>query len=160
MKLINLFAGLTLLAMGLTACTKQMIVQGEVQDIDGKVIQLADYRGKWLVINYWAAWCGPCAKEIPELNAFYQAHKDHNAVVLGVNYDGLTAGKLHELVKKLNIHYPILATDPKSALGIQHVPGLPATFIVSPEGKLVKTLYGEQSQASLEKATHLTTEHS
>ncbi len=152
MKAINFFLSLLVLAISISGCSKPHIVAGEVEDINGEIIQLADYRGKWIVINYWASWCEPCAKEIPQLNAFYQAHQGKDAVVLGVNYDGLPMVDLKILVKKMGINYPILTADPKHLIGIEHVPGLPATYLISPEGKLVKSLFGEQTLTSLEKA--------
>jgi len=155
MKLFNLILGLLILSLGLAGCSKPPIIAGEVEDINGNVIQLADYRGKWIIINYWASWCEPCAKEIPQLNAFYQHHQKKDAIVLGVSYDGLPSADLQALVKKMGINYPILTVDPKYKIGIEHVPGLPATYLISPKGHLVKSLFGEQSQASLEKAMHL-----
>jgi len=151
----KLYLGLMIMMLVLTGCNKSQAIGGEVQDINGNVMQLADYRGKWIVVNYWASWCEPCAKEIPQLNNFYQTHEKHDAIVLGVNYDGLSPANLHALATKMNIKYPILIGDPKVILGIQHVPGLPATYLISPKGKLVKSLFGEQTQASLEKAMGL-----
>lgn len=154
MKAINFFLSLLVLAIGMSGCSKPHIVVGEVEDINGNVVQLADYRGKWIVVNYWASWCEPCAKEIPQLNAFYQAHQGRDAIVLGVNYDGLSIVDLKILAKKMAINYPLLTSDPKRIIGIEHVPGLPATYLISPEGKLVKSLFGEQTVTSLEKAMH------
>lgn len=157
MKKITFVSSLLLLILAISSCSRPHVVAGEVQDINGNVIQLADYRGKWIVINYWASWCEPCAKEIPQMNAFFQVHQKLDAVVLGVNYDNLPPAELRKIVKKMGIEYPILAIDPKQLLGIQHVPGLPATYLISPKGILVKSLFGEQTQQGLERAMHLAT---
>lgn len=138
-----------------SACNKAPVVAGEVQTLTGNNIKLSDYRGKWIIINYWASWCEPCAKEIPQLNAFYKSHVGKDAIVLGVNYDGLALTKLAELVKKMGIQYPVLTKDPKNLIGVEHIPGLPATYVISPQGKLVQSLYGEQTQLSLEQAIGL-----
>jgi thiol-disulfide isomerase/thioredoxin len=155
MSLIRNFL-LACCCLGLVACNKAPVVVGQVQDIAGQTLDFADLRGKWVIVNYWASWCAPCAKEIPELNAFYKDHGKKDAVILGVNYDGLPSNKLQDLVIKMGIAYPVLASDPKAMLGIGQVPGLPASYLISPEGKVVKTLFGEQTQASLAAATGLT----
>jgi peroxiredoxin len=141
-----------LLSISLVGCTRSTVT---TKDSNGNVINFADYRGKWIVLNYWASWCKPCKTEIPELNAFYSGHKDLDAVVLGVNYDQVDITQLQQLVKQFVINYPVLSTDPGPALGITSVPGIPASFLINPEGKLVKTLYGEQTQIELEKAMGL-----
>ena len=80
------------------------------RDDQGKIIHLNDYKGKWIVLNYWASWCDNCQEEIPQLNAFYQAHGNKDAVVLGVNCDQVNKQKLQQLVKNLKISYPVLTT--------------------------------------------------
>ena len=56
-------------------------------DLDGKIHRLSDYRGKWVVVNYWATWCPPCLEEIPELEDFYSEHHKRDAIVVGINYE-------------------------------------------------------------------------
>lgn len=129
--------------------------QPTLQDIDGKPVRFSDYRGKWIVINYWASWCLPCTMEIPELNAFYSAHKDKDAVVFGVNNDEIPVEQLPARVQRMGILFPTLATDPSRELGIISIPGLPISFLIGPDGRLQKTLMGEQTQKSLEEAMGL-----
>lgn len=121
--------------------------------ITGEPWRFSDYKGKWIVVNYWASWCKPCITEVPELDAFYQAHKDKDAMVLGVNYDFTTAEETALLAKKYGMTYPVLTSDqdPRDQLGIEPVMVLPTTFIINPEGKVVATLMGEQTQHTLEK---------
>ncbi len=119
--------------------------------IGGKQMHLSDYRGKWIVINYWASWCKPCYKEIPELNAFYQANKAQKVVMFGVNYDRVKQAKVLALASSMGMIFPNLAGNPIKQFGVASIKGLPATYIISPEGKLVKTLFGPQTQAQLNK---------
>ncbi len=131
----------------LAACSQQP----SLKDIQGKTINLASYKGKWVLINYWASWCKPCYKEIPELNAFSQRYSD-NAVVLGVSYDRVPLPNLVKLAKKLGVKFPTLASDPAKQLGIDNVPGLPATYVIGPNGKLRQRLLGIQTEATLAAA--------
>ena len=114
-------------------------------------LNMADYQGRWLVINYWAKWCKPCIKEIPELNAL-DAHYPQ-VTVLGVNYDGARGPELQQQVDKLGVAFPTLLTEPSAQLGVQ-LPGvLPTTLVLNPDGKLVQTLVGPQTLESLALAT-------
>lgn len=119
--------------------------------LDGQRIPFDSLRGKWVFINYWASWCPPCLEEIAELNKFYK-EKKNNAVVFAVNFDYLSVEEQLVLVKKLNIRYPSLETDPAQALGLPHVQGVPVTFVFNPAGKLSTTLYGGQNLVSLNEA--------
>lgn len=145
--------GVLLMSFILTACHSSPIASA--QDSQGNIIHLSDYHGKWIVLNYWASWCKPCMVEIPQLNEFYRAHKNTDAVVLGVNFDQVDNQQLQKLVQKFAISYPVLNSDPGPKLGIEHVQGLPSSYLINPEGKLVKTLMGEQTQKQLEFAMGL-----
>ncbi len=124
--------------------------QASYETTDGKAINFEKLQGKWVFINYWATWCTSCYKEIPEFNAFYEAHKKENIVVLGVNYDQLSEAQLKESLTQLHMLYPNLLSDPKAELNIDNIPGLPATFVISPEGKHLEPMYGEMTQERLE----------
>lgn len=113
-----------------------------LKDLEGKQHNLSDYRGKWVVVNYWATWCPPCLTEIPELVDFHEDHKDKDAVVLGVNFEDIGANGLKRFTEEYFINYPVLLTKPapSSALGV--IPGLPTTYLVSPEGEVVARQVG------------------
>jgi thiol-disulfide isomerase/thioredoxin len=108
---------------------------------------LKNYRGQWLVINYWAQWCKPCIQEIPELNQLNQVRSD--VTVLGVNYDGATGEELATQVNDFAISFPMLIEDPANSLATSRPIVLPTTLIVSPQGTLVQTLVGPQTLESL-----------
>lgn len=120
--------------------------------LNGKPIEFSSLKGQWVIINYWATWCEPCRREIPALNAFYDQHQSEPIRVFAVNYDQLPLDQLPALLEQSNIHYVSLKKDPAHELNLGEIPGIPVTFVFSPEGQLVKTLYGEQTQASLESA--------
>ena len=109
------------------------------------------YKGQWVVINYWAKWCKPCIKEIPELNALDRKYEQ--VAVLGVNFDGARGEELQAQISQLGIAFPIILEEPSAALGTQLPQVLPATLILDPGGKLVTTLVGPQDLESLALAT-------
>jgi thiol-disulfide isomerase/thioredoxin len=114
-------------------------------------LDIADYKGRWLVVNYWAQWCKPCIKEIPELNALDAKYPQ--VAVLGVNFDGITGPELEAQKEKLGISFTVLEQDPSGVLGVVIPSVLPATFIVNPDGQLVHSLVGPQTLESLALAT-------
>ena len=123
-----------------------------LKDMQGRDVSFSALKGKWVFINYWAEWCATCVEEIPELNHFYRKHQ-HDAIALfAFNYDELPVSKQKRLIKKLNIQYPSLLSNPAFALGLGDIRGVPVTFIFSPDGKLANTLYGGQNVHSLERA--------
>tara|TARA_R100000687_G_scaffold73453_1_gene64062 strand:+ start:141 stop:596 length:456 start_codon:yes stop_codon:yes gene_type:complete len=117
------------------------------QDAQGNSLNWDDFRGQWVVVNYWAEWCKPCIEEIPELNELNQSP---DVTVLGVNFDGVTGDALTRLGNKMNIDYQMLAEDPGPVLGWKLPVGLPASFVVDPDGKLIETRFGPQTEASLQ----------
>ena len=112
---------------------------------------IAELRGQWLVINYWAKWCKPCIKEIPELNELDQQYSQ--VTVLGVNYDGATGEELAAQLTDLGVEFAMLAEDPASSLNLPRPVVLPATIILDPSGKHSQTLLGPQTTASLALVT-------
>lgn len=119
-------------------------------DLSGKIHHLSDYRGKWVVVNYWATWCPPCLHEIPELEEFYTKHHKRDAVVVGINYEDSSPAYLKSFVDENMISYPILRADLGRPPVFGRLYGLPTSFIVSPEGKLVQTRTGAVTSSFLE----------
>ena len=122
-------------------------------DLDGTMHHLSDYRGKWVLVNYWATWCPPCLEELPELEVFHNNHKDTKAVVLGVNMESIGTEQLRKFVEDQFISYPILLAgeDAGDSQLLGKVPGLPTSYLVDPGGKVVAREVGPISAASIEK---------
>lgn len=115
----------------------------ELERSDGILVNWDDYRGRWVLVNYWAEWCKPCLEEIPELN---HLDKAPDITVLGVNFDGIEGQALEELGHRMGIEFTMLGRDPAPEFGWKMPMALPATFVVGPNGKLVETLFGPQTE--------------
>ena len=105
-------------------------------DLDGRTVRLADFRGRALVIDFWATWCPPCIFQIPELNAFWNKHRDAGDVaVVGVAVDADGAEVVGPWVEEQGVDYPILIGDEGLArrFGAQ---GFPTIALVRPDGTL------------------------
>ncbi len=124
------------------------------EDAHGNSLDLADYQGRWVLINYWATWCAPCREEIPALNRFAEQHADTVAVI-GVGLDGQREERLRAEIAELGIRFPVLAEDPGPVLGLTFPTVVPTTWLLDPDGKLVKALLGPQDDASLAAAIGL-----
>ena len=112
-------------------------VDYSLPDLTGKTHSIADYRGKWVIVNYWATWCPPCQEEIPDLVDFNERHKDKDAVVIGVNFEDIDQEQLASFVDSFLISYPVLRSEPLPATPLGPVPGLPTTYIIAPDGSPV-----------------------
>lgn len=126
-----------------------------LHDTNGNTLNTAQFKGKWVIINYWAAWCEGCVKEIPELNNFYAHNRNNNVLVFGANYDHIPMPDLAGWVDKERIAYPALVEDPGTVIKLGDIDVLPMTFIIDPHGKLVKSIVGPNTEKSLTDTLHL-----
>lgn len=113
----------------------------QVQTLDGKAYTLADQRGKWVIVNYWATWCGPCLQEMPELSAL-AAMRPHIAVI-GLAYEDNTVDELRTFMQAHQTTYPIALIDvynPPKDFGAPR--GLPTSWLIAPDGKLMRKYTG------------------
>lgn len=122
-----------------------------IADNQGNRIKPKDYKGQWLVVNYWAAWCKPCIEEIPELNKLLNSRDDVS--LFAVNYDGIAGNALTSQIRDFGIEYPSLLTDPSENWGYQRPSVLPTTIIFNPKGKLHSVVAGPQTFDSLHALT-------
>jgi len=120
-----------------------------VTTLDGKTFDLAAQRGKWVIVNYWATWCVPCIKEMPDISRFVTAHK--NVAAIGLAYEDSEPADIKAFLAKHPVAYPIaqvtLDQPPKD---FDEPRGLPTTYLISPDGKVAKHIVGPVTEASLE----------
>lgn len=113
----------------------------------GEDITLSQYRGKIVLLDFWATWCGPCMQSIPELVRIQEKYKDKGLVVLGVSMDTLSQaddGQIQKFMRTFGINYPVMRDNGKvSSIYYGDSPAaIPTMHIINPEGKIIESIYG------------------
>ena len=119
-----------------------------LKNLEGKEVSLSDFRGKHVLVNFWATWCGPCKIEMPSLEALYQRFKNKNFVMLAISNDMFGATIVKPFVKANKISFPVLLDQRLKASNAFGVVSLPATFMIDPKGKILGALYGAEDWAT------------
>jgi cytochrome c biogenesis protein CcmG, thiol:disulfide interchange protein DsbE len=144
LAVIGVLAVIGLLGFGLLSKGEAAIAVGDAApdgdlerlSTDGEGARIADYRGGWLLINFWASWCDPCRAEAPALEAFWRAHRGQGVTVLGVNLDDTTADA-QAFIREFGLTYPQLRDgDGRQWRDDYGMTGFPESFLVDPEGDL------------------------
>lgn len=125
-------------------------VNMEFTDLDGKKSSLSDYQGKWVLVNFWATWCPPCLEEMPELQAFHDAHEDKDAVVVGLNTEVIKKEAVRQFLDDYFITYPNYIVGPVNQTNLGEVPALPTSFLISPQGKVEARQVGVVTREMIE----------
>jgi thiol-disulfide isomerase/thioredoxin len=121
----------------------------KMTDTNGKSHSLSGYKGKWVLVNYWATWCPPCLEEIPDLIALHE-NKKNNLVVIGVAMDYRSAKQVTDFAEGLFVDYPIVLGNSQIVSQIGPVQGLPTTYLYNPEGKMVAQQVGAITREAVE----------
>jgi len=118
-------------------------------DSNGKTHTLDQYKGKWVLVNFWATWCPPCLEEIPDLVALHE-NKKNNLVVLGIAMDYSDPKTVLQFADQMMISYPIILGDGKTVAQIGKLTGLPTTYLYNPQGKIVAYNVGALTRQAVE----------
>jgi thiol-disulfide isomerase/thioredoxin len=123
----------------------------ELKDTSGLKHKLAAYKGKWVLVNYWATWCPPCLEEVPDLVNLYDHRRKKDLMILGVVFDYKSTKEVADYVDDMLMSYPIILGDDEVAAQIGTADVLPTTFIYNPQGELVKIKRGLITKQYIEK---------
>jgi thiol-disulfide isomerase/thioredoxin len=149
-KLMMVLIAMMLITAGLQADAEYTEpVDFELQRLHGDKVSLSEYRGSWVVLNYWATWCAPCRKEIPELSALNDARDD--VIVLGLAYEDTELENFDEFLEEFQPSFEILLVDvyaPPEPFGAPKV--LPTTIILNPAGYPIKTYLGPVTREAID----------
>jgi len=123
-----------------------------LESLDGKTMRLSDFRGKAVLLNFWATWCGPCKIEMPWFVDLQNEYGSQGLQIVGVAMDDASKEDIAKFAKDMGVNYPILIG--KEAVGDQYggVPALPETFFIGRDGKVVDKIIGLRGKAEIEDA--------
>jgi peroxiredoxin len=130
----------------------------DLPDLSGGRVSLDSLKGKVLVVDFWATWCGPCIKEIPDYAEFYQKNRSRGIEVIGVVMDSGSPREIDEFVREYKIPYRQLLGDEKTGDAYGVTQGYPTTFVIDAEGRIRRKMLGspptkfEVLQAEVDKA--------
>ena len=121
-----------------------------LESLDGKTVRLSDLRGKAVLLNFWATWCGPCKIEMPWFVELQNQYASQGFQIIGVAMDEASKEDIGKFAKDMGVNYPILIG--KEAVGEQYggVPALPETFVIGRDGKIVDKILGLRGKAEIE----------
>ncbi len=130
------------------------VSEASINLLDGKATKFSEYKGKVLIVDLWATWCGPCRQEIPHLIELANKYKSEGVEVIGLTNEDPTADaeKVRAFSKEFKINYPIGWADPELALGIMRLggrPGIPQTLIIGRDGRVRNHFVGFSAQISV-----------
>ncbi|MFT8322866.1 MAG: redoxin domain-containing protein [Bacillus sp. (in: firmicutes)] len=121
-----------------------------LKNLAGETIKLSDYRGKKVMLNFWATWCPPCKKEMPTIQKFYEENKD-KVVILAVNIDGQE--DVFDYVHSMNITFPILLDEKDKVNELYQIITIPTTFFIDENGIIQHKFYSAMPLAIMEEFT-------
>ena len=119
-----------------------------LKNLEGKEVSLNEFRGKYVLLNFWATWCGPCKIEMPSLETLYQRFKNKNFEMLAISNDMYGATVVKAFVKANKINFPVLLDQQLKASNKFGVISLPSTFMIDPKGKIIGAILGAENWAT------------
>lgn len=120
----------------------------QFQDTEGKIHTLSDYKGRWVIVNFWATWCPPCLEEIPDLIALYEERED--VMVIGVAMEYSDPSVVMEFASSMSINYPTILGNRRIAAQLDDITMLPSTYFFDPDGNPAARKLGVLTREGIE----------
>jgi thiol-disulfide isomerase/thioredoxin len=133
---------LILLLVQVASAQTKPVSDLKLKDLDGKKIQLSDYKGKVVLLNFWATWCSPCLAEIPELVKWQRKYSKAGLQIIGITQPPQTRREIQQFVRKLKINYPIIQGKAEQKSFFTASETLPWTIVIDRQGNIVAQIEG------------------
>ncbi len=117
--------------------------------VTGDALSLSDYRGQYVLVNFWATWCPPCRAELPDLVSYYHAHADQGFMLIGVN-EQEQAPTVQNFLAMQGLDFTVVLDSAGQAMDAYGVRGLPSSFLIDPEGRVIRNWSGMINRGVLE----------
>jgi len=121
-----------------------------LQDLNGKPVNLSDFKGKVVILDFWATWCPPCVMEIPHFIELHEQYKDRGFAMVGISLDRQGVGVVESFVQKYRVNYPILMADGQVDKAYGGITGIPTTFVIDAAGNIRQKYVGYRDKAVFE----------
>lgn len=122
----------------------------DLKDVDGKAVRLSDYRGKVVLLDFWATWCGPCKMEIPWFMEFERKYKDRGFAVLGLSMDDDGWQSVKPFIKEMGMNYRVMIADDRTGDLYGGIEALPTAFLIDRQGRIAVQHVGVSSRRDFE----------
>ena len=118
-----------------------------LKDLNGKSVRLSDFKGKVVLVNFWASWCPPCKMEIPGFQRTYAAYKNRGFTIIGITMDDVSLS----FIKDMGMTYPVVMADDKVIRDYGNISGIPTSFLIGRDGRIIKKVMGMYFESSLKR---------
>jgi cytochrome c biogenesis protein CcmG/thiol:disulfide interchange protein DsbE len=150
-RLVACALGLLLAGVGLAADSGDVAPDFRLTDFNGRALHLADYRGKLVLLNFWASWCEPCLEEMPRLSTWQRSYGAAGLQVIGISMDD-DAAPVERLLANHPVDYPIALGDARLGERYGGILGLPQSFLIDRQGRILARYKGATDPALMEAA--------
>jgi len=150
---VPLLAGAAFLFDGIqshAADLKKAAPEWQLNDVDGKPVKLSDFKGKVVILDFWATWCPPCRAEIPGFVAIQKKYADKGFTMVGVSLDEQGPSVVKSFMHNFGMNYPVVMANQKIVLDYGGITAIPTTFVIDRQGNVVTAYQGAMDQATFE----------